>query len=174
MAPFFRLLVLFLFFTSNCFAETKHFLLREGNIVVLAPPGVNRDYYLLEFGFVVQKKIKAWDYNYNAYVNGALFEDWKDRVDNLHAGALGFKGGVLLPVPALPLFVKFGGGFAKSVLHKNPLFGKTEQTVKRKDMFLLELGALYTIEKYFLGLTYQKSNVRYFGRTTFLTVGVNY
>ncbi len=171
MSYFFALLILL---TTNCFAETKHFLLREGNIAVLAPPVVNKDYYLLEFGFVIQKKIKAWDYNYNAYVNAALFEDWKDRSDNLHAGALGFKAGVLFPVPTIPLFMKVGGGYAKTVLHKNPIFGKSDQSVDKRDMLLLELGALYSFDHYFVSFTYQKSNVRYFTRNTFLAVGVNY
>lgn len=165
---------LLIFFTTTCFAETKQYALHDGNMVVLAPPLVNKDYYLLEFGFVVQKKIKAWDYNYNAYVNGALFEDWKDRSDNLRAGALGFKAGVLFPVLKVPLSVKIGGGFAKTVLHKNPIFGKSEQSVQKKDMFLLELGALYNFDRYFVSFTYQKSNVRYFERNTFLAIGVNY
>lgn len=160
--------------TTSCFAQTKNILLREGNLVVLAPPLVNKDYYLFEFGFVIQKKIKAWNYDYNAYVNGALFEDWKGRQDGLHAGALGFKAGVLFPIPEVPLFLKFGGGFAKTVLHKNPIFGKSEQSVAKKDMFLLELGTLYSFDQYFVSFTFQKSNVSYFDRNTFLAVGLNY
>lgn len=158
----------------TCFSETNNFLFREGNLAIIAPPGVNKDYYLLEFGFVIQKKIKALDYNYNAYVNAALFEDWKGRLDNLHAGALGFKGGVLFPVPSVPLFMKVGVGFAKTVLHKNPVWGKSEQNVDKKDMFLLELGAFYSFDRYFLSFTYQKTNVHYFRRNSFLAIGVNY
>lgn len=141
---------------------------------MLAPPVVNKDYFLLEFGFVTEKKIKKWDYNYNAYVSAALFEDWLDK-GSLRAGGLGFKGGVILPTqPWIPLNLTLSLGFAKSVLHKSPFLGKDSESVAKKDMILTEAGALYRIDKYFLRFAYQRSTAKFFGRHTFLMVGVNY
>ncbi|MFA6238016.1 MAG: hypothetical protein WC635_11850 [Bacteriovorax sp.] len=169
------LLALLAFLSAHCFAETNEKLLREGHIIVVAPPIMNKDYYLLEFGFVVQKKFKPWKYEYNAYVTAALFEDWEYRTDGLRAGGLGFKGGVVAPVvSSWPLFFKLGTGFAKTVLHKSPVFGRTDQSVSRKDMFFLEAGTLYRIDRLFFSLTYQVSNVHYFSRNTFFAIGVNY
>lgn len=142
---------------------------------MLAPPVANKDYFLLEFGFITDKTIKSWDYNYNAYVTGAVFQDWLDKPDKLRAGALGFKGGVIVPTqPWIPLLGTLTFGFAKTVLHKNPFLGKDAQSVSRKDMFLLEGGALYHINGYFIRYAYQISNVKYFDRHSLFMLGVNY
>lgn len=124
---------------------------------------------------MIRKEIKKWGMGYNAFVNASLFEDWKGRSDNLHAGALGFKGGVMFPLlKNQPLFYRVAGGFAKSVLHKNPVFGKDEQSVSKKNLFLFEAGAVYRFDPVFVGLTYQRTNVKFFSRNLFLSVGVNY
>lgn len=171
-----KFLALFLFTLFPAFvfgAETPE-LFRDGAIVNFAPPVVNKDYYLFEYGFTVRKEIKKWKYGYNAFVNASLFEDWKKRTDNLRAGALGFKGGVLFPLPEPPLFYRVGVGFAKTVLHKNPIFGKEEQSVSKKTMLLFELGLVYKFDNFYYSATYQLTNVRFFTRHLFLSVGVNY
>lgn len=170
------LLIVLLMTACPClFAESRNFVFPKGNLVVLAPPYINKDYYLLEFGFISEKQIKAWDYHYNAYVTGALFEDWKNQKDRLHAGGLGFKGGVMLPTqPWVPLLFTTTIGYAKTVLHRNPILGKDEQSAAKKDMILIEVGALYRVEKYFLRFAYQRSNVNYFNRHTILMMGVSY
>jgi hypothetical protein len=158
-----------------CLAGTNDFVFHQGNLAILAPPVVNKDYYLLEFGFVTEKKIKSWDYKYNAYVNAALFEDWLNKTDRLRAGGLGFKGGVILPTqPWVPLLFSMTVGYAKTVLNKNPLIGKDEANIAKKDMVLLEAGILYRYDKYFLRFVYQRSNVKYFNRHTILMMGVSY
>lgn len=158
----------------SAFAEKSNILFKDGSLVNFAPPVINKQYYLIEYGFMVKKKIKKWDYGYNAFVNASLFEDWKGRSDNLHAGALGFKGGVLFPLMNTPLFYRVAVGFAKSVLHKNPIFGNDKQSVSKKTMFLFELGGVYNFNPVYVGLNYQVSNVSFFTRHIILSVGVNY
>ena len=135
----------------------------------------NKDYFLLEFGFVTEKKIKSWDYYYNAYVTAGVFQDEQDLTGKLKAGALGFKGGVMLPTqPWVPLLFTTTLGFAKTVLHKNPFLGRDTQSVDKKTMLLVEAGLLYHYDRYFLRFAYQLSNVKYFKRHTFFMIGVDY
>ena len=159
--------------TTSAFAND--FVFKQGQLIMLAPPIINKDYFLFEFGFLTEKKIKAWNYAYNAYVTVGLFQDWSKQQNDLKAGALGFKGGVILPTgPWFPLLFTMSLGFSKTALHENPFLGREEKTIEDKDMFLIEAGPLYRIDKYFLRLIYQVSNVRYFNRHTILTIGVGY
>jgi hypothetical protein len=159
---------------ANSYAGSNEFILPKGNLMIFAPPVVNKDYFLIEFGFVTEKSIKSWSYKYNAYVTAALFQDWLDKGD-LRAGALGFKGGVMLPTqPWIPLLLTGSFGFAKTALHKNPFLGKDASSVAQKDMIFLEAGALYHYDQYFIRFAYQRSNVKYFTRHTILMFGVNY
>lgn len=168
------LLILIIFFLEETFAKSEEILFREGSLINFAPPLINKNYYLFEYGFVVKKEIKKWKYSYNAFVNASLFEDWRGRSDNLHAGALGFKGGVLFPLPNYPVYYRVATGFAKTVLHKNPIFGKEEQSVSKKTMILFEAGLVYKFSNTFVGLSYQINNVKYFKRNIILSFGVNY
>jgi hypothetical protein len=169
------LITLIISISSISLAGTNEFAFHKGNLAILAPPLINKDYYLLEFGFVTEKKIKSWDYSYNAYVNAALFEDWLGKTDRLRAGGLGFKGGVILPTqPWIPLLFTMTIGYAKTVLNKNPLIGKESSNVFKKDMILIEAGAVYRFDKYFLRYAYQRSNVKYFSRHSILMLGVSY
>ena len=144
------ILIHFVFSGSFSFAGTNKFVLPQGNLIMLAPPVANKDYYLLELGFITEKNIKKWDYKYNAYVAAALFEDWLDKEDELRAGGLGFKGGVMLPTqPWVPVLFTVTVGFAKTVLHKNPIFGRDDQIAEKKTMFLLEAGPLYHYKNFF-------------------------
>lgn len=159
-------------FVNHSFAETIAPLSNK-SLILLAPPVINKDYFLFEYGFVVNKNLN--DYQYNAYVAIAFFEESPDRLDNLKAGALGFKGGVLLPVyREIPVSFKLGAGFARSVLHHNPFLGKDEQTTSKNNMILIESGLLYHHDQYSLGITYQRNTIDYFTRKLFLNVGVNY
>ncbi len=166
--------LLIFFFLKVGVALSGEVLFREGSLINVAPPVINKDYYLFEYGFVVKKEIKKWKYGYNAFVNASFFEDWKGRSDNLHAGALGFKGGVLFPFSNYPVYYRVATGFAKTALHKNPLFGKEEQSVSKKTMILLEAGLVYKFNNTFAGLSYQINNVKYFKRNIVLSFGVNY
>lgn len=160
--------------STNCNAGSNEFILPKGNLFIFAPPIVNKDYFLIEFGFVTEKNINIWDYKYNAYVTAALFQDWLGK-DHLRAGALGFKGGVMLPTqPWIPLILTGSFGFAKTALHKNPFLGKDESSVAQKDMILLEAGILYHFDNYFIRFIHQRSNVKYFTRHNILMFGVNY
>lgn len=171
-----RLIIIFFFFilNSNCYAGSNEFILQNNNLFIIAPPVVNKDYYLIEFGFITEKNFMPWSYKYNAYATVNLFQDWLGK-DQLRAGALGFKGGVMLPTqPWIPLLFTGSIGFAKTALHKSPFLGKEELSVAQKDMFLLEAGALYHYEGYFIRVAYQRSNVKYFTRHFLLMMGVNY
>ncbi|MBC7429086.1 MAG: hypothetical protein H7336_10770 [Bacteriovorax sp.] len=155
--------------------NANNFVFNRGNFAIIAPPYANKDYYLIEFGFITEKLIEKWNYNYNAYVNAVVFEDWKGRSDKYRAGALGFKGGVILPTqPWVPLLFSFNVGYAKTVLNKNPLIGNESQNIEKKVMILLEAGLLYRIDKYFIRFSYQRSNVKYLTRHTFISLGVSY
>lgn len=167
------LIILFIFGSPVFAADSNKFVFSKGNILMLAPPVINKDYFLLEFGFITEKKVKGS--NYNAYVTAALFQDSLDQAGKLKAGGLGFKGGVMIPTqPWVPLLFTMSFGFAKTVLHKNPFLGREDTNAGKKDMVLLEPGLLYHHNKYFLRLVYQVSNVKYFKRHTILTFGVSY
>jgi hypothetical protein len=171
----FLLTILLIFICSSCFAGINDFTLNRSNLIVLGPPVVNKDYYLIEFGFIIEKKIEEWHYNYNAFVSAALFEDWLDKSGGPRAGGLGFKAGVILPTnPWTPLLFSISTGFVKTVLNKNPLIGNESQNIQKKTMFLLEVGPLYRIDKYFLRYVYQVSNVKYFKRHAIIEFGVSY
>ena len=170
------LLTAFLLLTGHFSSlHAYDFVFKQGHMFMLAPPVINKDYFLFEFGFLTDKKIQTWNYNYNAYVTVALFQDWSDQKDGLKAGALGFKGGVILPTqPWIPLLFSMSLGFAKTALHEKPFLGREAKSVADTDMFLIEAGPLYRIDNYFIRFIYQVSNVRYFNRHTILTMGVNY
>ena len=160
--------------SSSIYAGSNEFVIPKSRILMLAPPIINKDYVLLEFGFVSEKSIKSWSYNYNAYVTASLFQD-SQNLDHLRAGALGFKAGVMLPTqPWVPLILTGALGFAKTALQKNPFLGKDGSSVSQKDMFLVEAGALYRIDKYFIRFVHQRSNVKYFKRHNIFLFGVNY
>jgi hypothetical protein len=161
--------------TAESIASTKHLLFEKKYLTMIAPPVINKDYYLLEFGFAADKQIKKWDYHYNAFVTASLFEDWLKQEHSLKAGALGFKAGVMLPTQKwIPLLFTFSAGFAKTTLHKRPIFGRDKDSVDKKDMFLLESGLLYRYDDYFIRFNYQFNTVKYFKRKTFFMLGVSY
>ncbi|AUN98792.1 hypothetical protein C0V70_11910 [Bacteriovorax stolpii] len=148
----------------------------KGTLLMLAPPVVNKKYFNLEFGFLTEKEFKPWSYEYNAYVTAAVFQDSYKRNDNLKTAGLGFKGGVFLPTQKwVPLLATLSIGYAKTALHKNPIFGKEESSKDKKNMFLLEVGALYYIDKkYFIRYAYQLSNVKYIKTHSIIMLGVDY
>ncbi len=172
-------LLLFIFCISlnfPAFAKgTNEYVIPKGNLMVLAPPVVNKDYFAFEFGFLTEKKIKSWDYEYNAYVSATLFQDWLDQDAHVRAGGLGFRGGVILPFqPWIPLLFTSTLGYSKTVLHRKPFFGNADKNINKKDMFSLEAGLLYRIDKFFLKTVYQQSNVKYFHRHVIVSFGVYY
>ena len=155
--------------------EMSEFVFKSGTLLSLGLPYVNKDYYLIEFGFVTAKKYKKFNFDYNAFVTASLFEDWLDRNDKLRAGALGFKAGIMAPSqPWVPVLFSLSAGFAKTVLHKNPILGRERTASGKKDMFLIETGIIYKYNQYYARLAYQISNVKYFKRHTLITLGVIY
>lgn len=167
--------IIFLAITDiNSHAGADEFIFSKPNLIIFAPPIINKDYFLIEFGFISEKDIISWNYKYNAYAAVTLFQDSLDK-KHLRAGALGFKGGVILPTQLwTPLFLTGALGFAKTALHKEPFFGREDSSTAQKDMIFLEIGALYKYDKYFFVLNYQRSNVKYFTKHTNLMFGVNY
>ena len=163
-------------FSSFSYAKgTKEFIIPKGNYASLALPVINKDYFAFEFGFLTEKKVKAWDYEYNAYVGGTLYQDWEHQKEKQKAGGLGFRGGVILPFqPWIPLLFTTTIGFSKTVLHNSPFLGNAKKNISKKDMFSIEAGLLYRIDKYFIRAAYQVSNVKYFTRHSILFIGVYY
>ncbi|MBC7712952.1 MAG: hypothetical protein H7177_06420 [Rhizobacter sp.] len=173
----FYIFVLFCSFAPLCSAANNpnNFVFNRGSWIVVAPPYVNKDYYDLEIGFITEKIFERWNYNYNAYVTGTVFEDWKDKTDRYRAGALGFKAGIIVPTnPWVPLLFSISAGYAKAVLNRNPLIGNESQNAAKNTMLLAEAGLMYKVDKYFLRFAYQQSNVKYFTRHTLLALGVSY
>lgn len=171
------LLLSFLFISSLARSEELSDMeMPKGTLIMFAPPGVNKKYFDLEFGFLTEKNFKSWNYDYNAYVTATLFQDSYKRNDNLKTAGLGFKGGVFLPTQKwVPLLATLSIGYAKTALHKNPIFGKEESSKDKKNMFLLEAGALYYIDKkYFIRYAYQLSNVKYIKTHSIIMLGVDY
>lgn len=163
-----------LIFASQASAETEDYVFHKKVLLIAAPPVINKDYYGIEFGFVTEKKVK--NYKYNAFVAATLFEDWKKQSGNLRAGALGFKGGIMMPTQNwIPLLWTFSGGFAKTALHKDPFFGKNDGSKQKKDMLFLETGLIYHFDdKYFIRGQYRIGTVKYFKTHTIFAFGVNY
>lgn len=155
--------------------EMSEFIFKPGTLWNLGLPYINKDFYLLEFGFVTAKKYRKFNFDYNAYVTASLFEDWVDRDDNLRAGGLGFKAGIIAPTqPWIPLLISGSLGYAKTVLHRNPILGRDTTAAGKKDMLLFEAGLMYKVDKYFVRFAYQLNNVKYFKRHTMITLGVVY
>lgn len=170
-----KLLLTFLLIlvSSVASAESKSFVLQEKYMTILSPPVINKDYYSIEFGFLTKKKIKS--YHYNAFVTANLLEDWKEQPGKIRAGALGFKAGVLLPTQKwIPLYAEVAAGYAKTTLHENPIFGKEDQALAKKDRFFAEAGLVYKIDKFLLRFAYQRGTVKYFHRHFIFSVGVTY
>lgn len=157
-------------------AEIKNQILPEGAFLLFSPPVVNKNYFNLEFGFITEKEFKPWKYPYNAYVTAGLFQDTYKRNDNLKSAGLGFRGGVLLPTqPWIPLMGTLALGYSKTVLHKNPIFGRDESSRAKKNMLAFEAGLLYHFDhKYVLRYHYQISNVRFLKTHFMLSLGVDY
>lgn len=170
----FTLLVILLSmtFSTFCFADL---IVPKSSYATLALPVINKDYFAFEFGFLSQKQIASWNYDYRAYVGGTLFQDWEHQVENQRAGGLGFRAGVLLPTqPWVPLLITTTIGFSKTALNRQPFFGSSDNNISKKDMFSFEAGLLYQIDDYFIRAVYQVSNVKYFTRHTILFFGVYY
>lgn len=172
--PWLKHYFIFLLLTLSFEALTKiPAPLEKQSLIILAPPVINKDYFLLEYGFVVKKEIK--EYFYNAFVTIALFEESADRPDNLAAGALGFKAGIYLPLSDnLPISLKMATGFARSVLHPKPFFGKDEQSASKNSLVLVEIGLQYKKDDFVIGLNYHRNTIDYFTKKVFLSFGVNY
>ncbi len=156
--------------------ELDEMELDRGTLIMLAPPGVNKDYFDLELGFVTDKEFKPWSYEYNAYVTASLFQDSYKRSDKYKAAGLGFKGGLFLPTQKwVPFMATVSVGYAKAVLHKNPIFGREPSSKEKKNMLLIEAGGLFHINKtYFVRYSYQLSNVKFFKTHALIMLGVTY
>ena len=170
------LFIIFLLGISTfSYAGSNRFVLHKGHLVIFGPPVINKEYFLIEYGFIREKSVKSWGYRYNAYVTGTLFQDHQGQ-GHIRAGALGFKAGVILPTqPWVPFLLAATLGFAKTALQRNPFLGKDGSSIAQKDMIFLEAGAIYRInENYFVRFAHQRSTVKYFKRHNILMFGVNY
>ncbi|MBI2521323.1 MAG: hypothetical protein HYV97_12950 [Bdellovibrio sp.] len=150
-------------------------LLEKEKLVFFAPNIINTKYFCFEFGFRSQKKIDSLHYLYNAFAEAFVAEESYTTSQDLRAGALGFKGGVILPTqPWIDLFLQFSLGYAKTALHEDPWLGKREESRSIRDMFLIEAGAMYRYKTLFLRFIHQENTVKYFTRKTFIALGVNF
>lgn len=152
----------------------KSKVFKENKIMLFSPVFLNPDAYSFEFGFLTMKR--SGNYSYNAYAKAFIGGELNLEVKNLRAAALGAKVGVILPTqPWFPISLDVGMGFARTALQKNPWFGKNEENLGNKDMFLAELAVIYLHRKRLIyRVSYQTNNVDYFTRKIFLSIGGNY
>jgi len=150
--------------------------LNHNTLLIYAPHIFNPKYFGFEFGYVTKKSINSIQYPFNAFAKACLLEEYYTTNSELRAGGLGAKAGLFLPTqPWIPLYLEVAGGFPKPALHKDPWFGKNEQSVSNQTMFLAEGGiAIRYGDKVLLRGIYQVNNVKYFKKKFLFSVGVNY
>lgn len=138
----------------------------------ITPPAINGSHMAIETGFITQKKYEKFNYDYNAFVGAFLARETYIANHQLKTAELGFKGGLLFPVvPIIPIFLQGNAGYAKTAFQEDPIFGKSKQTISKKDMFFYELGSLYHFERFFLNALYQKNNLNTVEQSYFLSIG---
>ncbi len=174
----------FIMFILLWIAPQAHSLVSKENtlhgkrIMFYTPHLLNPRFFGFEFGFMAEKRLNGWDFNYNAFAKALVAEELYniDTASELRAGMLGVKAGIILPTHSwFPFFLEFAFGFAKTAYHKDPWFGKQDDSVASADMFLLEAGAIYRVgDKFLLRINYQLNNVDYVAKKLFLSVGFNY
>ncbi len=154
-------------------SSTKELIFKEEKIFNFSPVLFNSKFFNFEFGYMTNKIIKRFNYSYNAYAQAFVAEESYATSEQLRAGALGFKGGVIMPLgPWYPVFLQAAIGYAKTALHKDPWFGQREKTNELSDMFLLEAGGLIAYGNLLFRGMYQINNVKYFTRKTYFSLGV--
>jgi hypothetical protein len=168
-----------IFCLLNCFykvqASTLELTLKQEKIAFMTPNIFNSKYFGVEFGFLISKQIKSLDYHYNAYVDAFIVEESYTTPEQLRSGALGFKGGVLLPTqPWIPLFFQAVIGYAKTAFHDDPWLGRREKSNDTGNMFLAEIGALYSLNGFLIRYAYQINTIDYFTRNSIFSLGVNF
>lgn len=151
-------------------------VLKHKRVMYYTPHILNPKYFGFEFGFVTDKKIKSWNYPYNAFAKILIAEDFYKYDPNLRAGALGFKVGIMLPIqPWIPVSLEMGIGYSKTSLQNDPWLGKDEDRLQNKDMFMAEAGLVWIFRRKLLfRLNYQYNNVVYFQRKLFFSIGSNF
>lgn len=138
----------------------------------VTPPAINGSHVAIETGFITSKNLNMLNYEYNAFVGAFLARETDPNNHQLKTAELGFKGGLLFPVSLhFPIFLQGNAGYAKSAYQKDPIFGKTKQTILNKDMFFYELGTFYHFEKFFLNALYQKNNLKTVEQSYFISIG---
>lgn len=149
--------------------------LEKDLLITLAPAQLNSHSFMFEFGYVIPKQLQKVNYHYNAYVVGILKNE-SEKDSNIKSAGLGAKGGVILPTQIwLPLLFQIAGGYAKTTRQEDPWFGKNDQSLSRRDLFFVEIGLLYTIDKrYLLKFSYEIDSNKNFKNKRFFSFGVNF
>ncbi|MBF0300872.1 MAG: hypothetical protein HQK51_19340, partial [Oligoflexia bacterium] len=156
-------------------ATTEKQILKNKNIILLAPSLIHKHHDEFTIGFITQKSNQSKSYFFNAFVTFFIADDRYQDDPLLKTGVLGFKGGLLLPTnPWVPLLLNLSFGFAKTAVQKDPWFGKKSQTEKKKDMLLLEGGFLYHYKIFFVNGVYQAHNLKTMSQKIILSAGVNF
>jgi len=151
----------------------KEKILKYERVFLVTPGFFNPKYFSIGFGFITQKKILT--YHYNAYVIAFAAEESYTTHQELRAGALGGKGGVLLPVvPWVPIFLESAVGFAKTALHKDPWLGKSKDSIATRTQLLIQGGVLVRHRKMLFFSNYQINNLNYFSKKLFVGVGYHF
>jgi hypothetical protein len=150
--------------------------LEAQRLIILAPPIINPHNFSFEFGFLTQKKLESFNYHYNTFAKVFFAEEYNASEEDLRSAALGAKVGLLLPLTSwFPLFFELGFGYAKTVLHHRPWFGRKSQSRESKDMPLAEGGVLFVFTNgLLLRGTWQANNVDYFQKKFFFSFGYSF
>jgi len=152
----------------------NNMLMPKGKLAFYTPVILNPKYFSFSFSFLTRKKLSR-NYHFNAFAGIFLAEESFTTNDDIRAGALGFKGGVLLPTqPWVPLYFQFSFGYAKTVLHREPWFGKKDQSFQIKDMLMVETGILFKWKQFLLRYVFQINTTSYFKKKNFISIGANF
>ncbi len=187
------LLSFFLFILSNALYSQKQDLttnnhhqknLNHDNFALITSNIANNDVYAIEFGFIGKKKLEKYNFVYNSLVTPFMLEQKITNTDigittnstnSLKSAILGVKAGLLIPTnPYLGLSIYSVLGYAKSSVAKDPWFGKNEQQLKKRDVFLLEYGLIFHHDRYLLRTTFIHSNLKYYNKKLQLSIGINF
>lgn len=157
---------------SNVSIEEETF--KNKKFFLYSPEMLNPKTFNLSFSYLIEKKIFK-KYKFNAFAGIFIAQEEDKFQEGLKAGALGFKGGVIIPTQKwLPIYLITNLGYAKTTLQQNPWFGTREQSTFIKDMFLLEGGFLIKWNNILLTYKTQINNIKYFKNHNFISLGASF
>jgi len=98
-----------------------------------------------------------------------------DYISEVDAAVLGAKGGVMLPLLSeFGLAPHIGVGWGRSNLAVDPWLGDRENSLGRKQLFLIETGAYIFYDRVVFKLNYKLTSLNYLSNSFSLALGLSY